>query len=237
MLKELVALEERQFSVVAEMEDGRTQVVPVRAERAGDAFRQVKAMPGVRRVGRVAEGRLDAPPRPREQSAPADESAERTPEPQRPALPRDVLIGRVMTGPRVVIDARRSGVERPFAHIPPSDRPMPPAPPKPVVPPPPPPAAVPQVATPVAPAPQAEAAPAQVAPESAPAGREYRILKSRRRDGMPYLLQRGSWRDGGGKRVFESDWEKGFATREEAEKHMDWLKHTEQEIAQLNHVA
>ena len=36
-------------------------------------------------------------------------------------------------------------------------------------------------------------------------------------------LQRGFWSNQGSKRVFDSKWEKGFDTREAAEKHQAWV--------------
>ena len=50
---------------------------------------------------------------------------------------------------------------------------------------------------------------------------EYRIMKSRRQTGEPYLLQRGKWQTENGKRVFRVESEKGFATREEAGRAME----------------
>ena len=49
------------------------------------------------------------------------------------------------------------------------------------------------------------------------------IVKSRRKDGQPYYLQRGIWTTQGSKRTFDSNWEKGFDTREAAEKHQAWV--------------
>ncbi|HEX8914797.1 MAG TPA: hypothetical protein VF796_20765, partial [Humisphaera sp.] len=101
----------------------------------------------------------------------------------------------------------------------------PPAPPKPVV---------------VAPAPVVAKAPQPAAvPASAPAAApspttpvEYRIHKSRRKDGLPYLLQRGTWSQVGTKRIFAVDWEKGFAERPQAEKHQAWLEEMAREAAE-----
>src|SRR4051812_46189561 len=43
------------FSVVAELQDGTSKVLPVRAGAPGEAFRHARELPSVRRVGRVAE--------------------------------------------------------------------------------------------------------------------------------------------------------------------------------------
>jgi hypothetical protein len=124
---------------------------------------------------------------------------------------RGQLLGNVISGPRIVRDARLSGGERPFAHLqPPPPRPEPIHPPKPKN-------APRAVIAPVAPVVARDAA------ATASAAVDYRIVKSRRKDGLPYLLQRGSWTTQGAKRVFDAGWEKGFETREQAEKHQAWL--------------
>ena len=222
---------ERFFSVVVEREDGRTETVRVSGLTPGAAFQQAKGMPGVRRVGKVAEVGAGGPPAARNGSpTPGHPSAPAAPAPGRSerAAGYDPKVGFVLTGPRVVVHARPSGGEQPFKHLqaPPEQYgpPKPPPPPKPVVvvAPPPPPAPVQPVV-----AETAKAAPVAEAPSS-PA---YRIMKSRRRDGMPYLLQRGTWRDAGGKRVFEANWEKGFPAREQAEQHLAWLEEHERDMA------
>lgn len=224
---------ERFFTVVVEREDGRTETVRVAGLTPGAAFQQAKQMPGVRRVGKVAEvgsgnaavarngnGTSAAPGH---KSAPA-----RAPGRSERAAGYDPKVGFVITGPRVVVHARPAGGEQPFKHLqaPPEQYgPPKPAPPKPVVVVAPPapvpvqPVVAEQVKTPVAVASETSSAPA------------YRIMKSRRRDGMPYLLQRGTWRDVGGKRVFEANWEKGFPAREQAEQHLGWLEEHERDMA------
>ena len=234
---------ERLYSAVAEFEDGRRKVLPVRGESHGSVFQQVKQMPGVRRVGKVAEvsqaafealGRGEVPselasPVP----APATRVAERqsTPAPaQQPpaelsAEERQRILGGVISGPRVVVAARPTGGEQPFRFLKaPPERPKPPvvvevkakAPA----------ATAPKPAKP-APAPKQDAAAADGEPE-------YRILKSRRRDGNPYLLQRGRWQTRGGKRQFEAEWEKDFAERPEAERHLEALRRGEHNTADLD---
>src|SRR4051794_31689372 len=51
-----VVAEARLYSVSVEMADGTSTVVRVQGQTSGEAFQQVKQMPGVRRVGRVVEG-------------------------------------------------------------------------------------------------------------------------------------------------------------------------------------
>lgn len=231
---------EKSYSVVAEMEDGQTRTVLVRGASPGEAFRQVKAMPGVRRVGKVAEGEAAARQAGHGRSAPP---------PHRPlgpqpgsgpesAMPvsREALVGHAISGPRVVQHARLAGAEQPFKNLQARpewpqyvERPKPPPEPprKPDVTP----AATAVTNEPAAPtAPSPEPAPRAEAP-AAP-GRDYRVLKSRRQDGEPYLLQRGHWEQTGGKRVFAVEWEKGFPARESALAHQEWLQRTEREMAE-----
>jgi hypothetical protein len=66
-----------------------------------------------------------------------------------------------------------------------------------------------------------------------PSPTEYRIVKSRRRDGLPYLVQRGHWQQSNGRRTFDMQWEKGFADRAAAEKHLGWIEQNEREMAAL----
>ena len=215
------------YSVVADMGDGKTQTVSVRGHSPGDAFRQVKEMPGVRRVGKVTEGTASAPPQPardtghgRRAASPSTSTSPEAPAAPRPNVSREELLGFVLSGPKVVLHARPSGGEQPFKHLQaPPERPKPPV------------AAEP----PKKPAAAAAAVQAEKAPQAAPAAarseadgspREYRILKSRRRDGDPYFLQCGRWQQSGGKRVFQIEWEKGFAAREAAERHRDEVERT-----------
>jgi hypothetical protein len=166
-----------------------------------------------------------------------------------------------LSGPRVVLQARPTGGEQPFRHLQapperlgPPPKPQPQAAPKPKPQPtatpasPPPsgttPAASPQPVTQVAPTagpsssePTAGAIGAATGADAADAPREYRIVKSRRQGGDPYLLQRGQWHDRAGKRTFTVDWEKGFPTRPDAERHQQWLSHREQELADLRRQA
>jgi hypothetical protein len=231
------------FSVVAELEDGTSKVLPVRAGASGEAFRHARELPGVRRVGRVAEvseaafaalgeGRtvVHVP-----QAAAAPQKSEKT----NPDSPRRPVMPHVISGPRTVVYAPPTGGEQPFKNfiVPPErlsadvPRPQPVkatavvAKPNPVV---------------AAPATIATAAPVQTT-ESAesmrisqpPSPTEYRIVKSRRRDGLPYLVQRGQWAQTNGRRTFDVQWEKGFADRDAAEKHLDWIEHNEREMAAL----
>jgi hypothetical protein len=61
----------------------------------------------------------------------------------------------------------------------------------------------------------------------------YRILKSRRVDGDPYVLQRGAWSERSGRKTFKADWEKSFPTREDAHRHEQWLQQTARDVAEL----
>jgi hypothetical protein len=155
---------------------------------------------------------------------------------------RGQILGQQITGPRLVRDARLLGGERPFANLPRPNRPDP------VAPPPRKPKraeleaeaaaarareAAEQAAK--AQAVEARAAEAQTKADATTATgeRAYRIVKSRRKDGPPYLLQRGTWKQQGTKRVFEANWEKGFEVRDQAEKHLEWLEQHESEAAQV----
>ena len=147
---------------------------------------------------------------------------------------RRAAAGHAISGPRVIQHAPRSG-EKPFTFFSvPPPRPKPPRPPEPK------PA--------LKPAPQADPKPVAAKPKPAapsvaptdeaaetaatPMGGAYRIVKSRRQDGSPYLLQRGDWHEQGGKRTFKVEWEKGFADRAAAEKHQEWVTKTHQEHAE-----
>jgi hypothetical protein len=216
---------EKCFSVVAELADGTSKVLPVRAGSSGEAFRQVRETPRVRRVGRVAEisepafaalgegkpvaARQQTPPTSVSQIKPTDVS-----ESPRP------LVQHVISGPRTVVYAPPTGGEMPFKHLQaPPERPKPP-----------------QTAKPPAAkkAPELNATPAEsMRMPQAPSATQYRVVKSRRRDGLPYLVQRGQWQQLHDKRTFDVQWEKGFPDREQAVKHLDWVEHNEQELVAL----
>jgi hypothetical protein len=239
---------ERFFSVVVETEDGRTETLRLSGASPGAAFQQAKQTPGVRRVGKVAElssrTELDpVHPGGNGRGAPAQgKPTQRTAAPGRNerAGGYDPKVGFVLTGPRVVIHARAGG-EQPFRNLqaPPEQF----GPPKSLF------LDALKAAQEAAAAAQAAeaarqaeiaaieaaAAAARQAAEAARAASEpkYRIYKSRRRDGLPYLLQRGTWRDAGGKRLFEAGWEKGFAQRDEAERHLAWLERSEREMSEV----
>ncbi|HEY2584953.1 MAG TPA: hypothetical protein VGI81_04210 [Tepidisphaeraceae bacterium] len=236
---------EKFFSVLAEQQDGTTKLMPAKGNTPGDAFQQIKRMPGVRRVGKVREispadydallhGRepvgMAVPAR--HDRHPAGSTAEPSPQPGR------VDVHFKLKGPRIVLDARPTGGEQPFKNLnipperlkpykPPQPLP-PPAPVRPTAkgPPPPPPAAAPATQKDVAAPVQAEDAEAPF--ESTEL--EYRILKSRRAGGAPYILQRGHWLQQKGKRIFKVDWEKGFEHREKAEAHIDWVRRHAEEL-------
>ncbi len=149
-----------------------------------------------------------------------------------------------------MIDApRRGGFDQPFRRPKPPAHHVKPAPPKapplvlrPVQSVPTPPAAAPSaVPAPAAAAthpattrPVNNAAADDAATETETRPPEYRIVKSRRQSGEPYLLQRGHWREQKGKRVFEAEWEKGFAEREKAEHHQAWVERNARELAEVN---
>ncbi len=129
------------------------------------------------------------------------------------------IIHHVISGPRVVMHDRpvKSG-ERPF-----KDLKAAPERPRPAAADPPPRHKAPVHAVEPEPPTQAESTP-----------REYRIVKSRRQGGEPYLLQRGYWHEQKGKRIFTVEWEKGFPDREKAEKHEEWVKRNEREMAEVD---
>lgn len=222
---------EKFFSVSVEFNDGTTKAVPARGESNASVYQQIKQMPGVRRVGKVAEispaaheavkhGRPSAP----------------DPEPRRPIEVGVASLNQPLRGPRVVLDARPVGGEQPFKHLQaPPERPKPP---QPVIQQPPP-ARRPEPAAHVV-APQAREAftkraePVPAQPKSAePSELEYRIVRSRRAGGPPYLLQRGTWSQRDGKRIFKLDWEKGFDDRAKAEEHLEWVRQSAQELADV----
>jgi hypothetical protein len=231
------------FSVLAERQDGTTKLMPAQGNTPGEAFQQIKQTPGVRRVGKVSEispadyeallhGREPAriAPASRHDRHPAGSTAQPARQPGR------VDAHFKLKGPRVVLDARPSGGEQPFKNLnipperlkvykPPQPPPAPVRSPVPAAPPPP-------LACPApTPAPVAPAGEPRTQPELAePAELEYRVIKSRRADGAPYILQRGHWHQQKGKRVFKVDWEKGFAEREKAEAHVDWVRRHAEEL-------
>lgn len=243
---------ERFFSVVVEHEDGRTERLRLSGASPGAAFQQAKQTPGVRRVGKVAEVGSRTAPAPVHPSANgngrngavAAAPAQRAPAPGRGerAGGYDPKAGFVLAGPRVVIHARAGG-EQPFRNL--QAPPEPFGPPKSLF------LDALKVAEEAAAAARAAEAARQAelaaieaaaaserqAAEAARAAAEpkYRIYKSRRRDGLPYLLQRGTWRDAGGKRLFEAGWEKGFAQRDEAERHLAWIEQSEREMSECDH--
>jgi hypothetical protein len=225
---------EKSFSVAVEMEGGEKRTLTVQGASSGSVFQQVKAMPGVRRVGRVAEIGADGyvAPSPSPTSAGREQKSDDRQPAQAPT--NSVFMG---TGPRVVIGSRNGG-EQPFKnlYIPPERL----ATPKPTPPP--------QPVKPVMKAvPVAKAAPAPVVAAPKPVEEpvqsqeevgqqpslEYRIVKSRRQNGDPYLLQRGTWGEQKGKRAFTIDWEKGFPDREKAEAHHRWMQQMAAEMAQV----
>jgi hypothetical protein len=233
------------FSVVAELEDGTSKVLPVRAGAPGEAFRRAREVPGVRRVGRVVEiseaaladlgqGRAAAVQAPAAQQQPVKTNPESRA--LRPVVPH------VISGPRTVVYAPPARGEQPFKNftvpperLKPAEAPKPQpakviAPPKPVAQPKP--AIEPKPAAAVAAVQPAESDDSMRISQS-PSPTEYRIVKSRRRDGLPYLVQRGQWQQVNGRRTFDMQWEKGFADRDAAEKHLGWIEHNEREMAAL----
>jgi hypothetical protein len=236
---------EKFYSVIAEFADGATKTVPVRGGSSGEAFRKVRETPGVRRVGRVTEvtqrdhlhterdggligaAAVTAP-------APGRSSATESQAPEAPAAPRSNGIGHTISGPRTVVYAPPGRGEQPFKNlvIPPERlaKPRPDVSPKPKA------HVKPVAAAPVQPAAQVPVA-GPISMPQAPASTKYRIHKSRRRDGLPYLLQRGLWQQVGGKRTFDVQWEKGFDQREDAERHLEWVQQTEQELAEFQQSA
>jgi len=257
---------EKFFSVAAELAGGETRVLPVRGRSAGEAFQQAKTNPGVRRVGKVTEitpGHYEAlqrgeiPPAVAAVAHRANGSNGRHTSPEQPdATVARAQLNAPLTGPRVILQARRTGGEQPFRHLQapperlgPPPKPQPQAAPKPK----PQPTAAPASSPPSGTAPAASPPPmtqvaatgdhspeptagtigAATATEAADAPREYRIVKSRRQDGPPFLLQRGSWKENKGKRAFHVDWEKGFDDRAKAEQHQRWVAETEQELADV----
>jgi hypothetical protein len=222
---------EKFFSVVAELEDGTSKVVPVRAGSSGEAFRHARELPGVKRVGRVAEisesafadlgeGRAVLI----EQKPNARPQAERSQPAAATAAADGPFVPHVISGPRTVVYAPPTGGEQPFKHLK-----APPERPKPIEP------AKPQTAkaTPAAAKTAKDAGDATMKMSQPSLPIEYRIVKSRRRDGLPYLVQRGQWNEANGRRSFDVQWEKGFEDRAGAEQHLEWIEHNERELAAL----
>lgn len=254
---------ERFFSVAAELTDGTRTQVKVRGDTPGGAFQQVRGRSDVRRVGKVTEidGRsfasddVELPPPVPTRPGPSRPGPSRQSQAYVGDAPREALIGFTISGPRVVRDALAGG-ERPFKvlkglagpdtallpsePIKPAFSPFGPAkgpvandPSRPAIFAKPAPAAVP-AHSPTAPAtPGIDGADVADAPETSTSP-EYRIVKSRRQSGQPYLLQRGLWSQQKGKRVFTANWEKGFDTRPAAEKHQAWLLEAAAETESLS---
>lgn len=215
---------EKSYSVAVEMADGGRRMLTVQGATSGDVFQQVKAMPGVRRVGKVSEesqarivvafqhgdgGVVRAAPQPVEREQKADD--------------RRTAIGFAISGPRVVVRDRQTVGERPFKHLQaPPERPKPPA------------SLIQKVVVKsIESAANEETDPQDPRPVTSK-DTQYRIVKSRRRDGEPYLLQRGCWNDAEGKRAFAVAWEKGFEVRDKAEQHQKWVRQVEQELAEVD---
>jgi len=249
---------ERYFSVAVELTDGTKTSVRLSGESTADAFKQARERSDVRRVGKVTEiseaGFHSDSPDPIVRSAPqagenrgerhgqrhGERHGERHNSPSAPSessnVRRESLIGFTISGPRVVRDARVSGAERPFQlaniqappprpdeekapeAVAPSYSPFGPFPPKP---------------QPVIEEKKAEVTEAAPQVDTESQGNEYRVIKSRRKDGLPYLLQRGVWSQQGGKRTFKAGWEKDFETREQAEERLEWLEQMTREAAEL----
>jgi hypothetical protein len=234
---------EKFFSIVAELADGSSSLLGVQSESSSAAFRQVRDRADVRRVGRVTEvteaefgriarGGMPAP------SAPPKQDAAPAPRPEGPVVDRPATpawTSHVISGPRTVVYAPPASGEQPFKHLKaPPERPKPPAP-----------APQPQrvaqqparIAASTLAEPQAASDAEPLSMPTATGDTEYRIHKSRRRDGLPFLLQRGQWQQVKGKRAFEVQWEKGFEAREQAERHLDWVQQTERELAEFQQSA
>lgn len=211
---------EKFFSVSVEFNDGTTKAVAARGESQGSVFQQVKQMPGVRRVGKLTEVTPSV-----HEAVQHGRPIMPNPEPRRRIETGPMSLNQPLRGPRVVIDARPTGGEQPFKHLQaPPERPKPP---QPVV------VAQPApVRRPEPPVAQPIAQPRQPEPSTSdqPTELEYRIIRSRRADGLPYLLQRGTWSQRDGKRIFKLDWEKGFDERAKAERHLEWVQQSEEEL-------
>ena len=186
------------FNHVAEMEDGKQKTLPVRGKTSSDVFQKVKAMPGVRRVGKVTEiseaahdalvhgkPHADRPAEPQ----PARRTSARPPQARPPGTRPPRSSGRNSTrdfrSVRVVHHGRqeRPG-EQPFRHLQP------------------PPDALGARAPPTKEQSRQARAVVRAREQAAAPHREYRIVKSRRAGGEPYLLQRGNWHLHKGKRIF-----------------------------------
>lgn len=222
---------EKFYSVAVELDNGNRKTLAVKATGSGQAFAQAKAAPHVRRVGKVTEidasdfdhvnkgGTLAEKPAAKREShrEPARKSethpkSERPVQTKSPAEPAPSA-RYANTGPRVVSHVRTRTGEQPFKHLQaPPERPKPPAPPAKA-----PAKAKAEKAEKPVKAAKPKAAKAATKKSAAKTDDNIRIVKSRRQDGPPYLVQRGTWKEVGGKRVFTVESEKGFDTREAAE--------------------
>lgn len=225
---------EKFFSVSVEFNDGTTKAVAAHGESASAVYQQMKQLPGVRRVGKVAEVSPDAHESvTRGRPSGSDSHSQPLPRPSEVSL---ATLNQPLRGPRVVLDARPVGGEQPFRHLQaPPERPRPPRP------------AVEQAPPARRLEPAAQSAvqitptlpqPRLVYPVAMPQSPEhseleYRIVRSRRADGAPYLLQRGTWSQRDGKRSFKLDWEKGFDERAKAERHLQWVQQSALELADV----
>jgi hypothetical protein len=248
--RSVVQIEAESSSDAYRQAKGRTDVRSVGKVTEGVRYEPSSGSPsgsGSSGGGMIRERRNEHQPRPGSAMPHPQQNPDESPD------QRVQQLGFSISGPRVVRDARHVGGERPFAVLAPlaksvtTAEPAPQAPvavpppsiknnpfvipPKPVAPP------APAVA-PAAKSPAAQTTPAsdESAGDTAAGDTsavEYRIVKSRRKDGLPYLLQRGTWKTQGTKRVFASDWEKGFDVREKAEKHQAWLEQMARENAEL----
>ncbi len=249
-------LVERFFAVSVEFTDGRSGQLKVRGESPAEAFKDVRARADVRRVGKVVPideqaFHSDRPTAAAKVVRPSPVSPSKSPAGNSPVEPsfdggtsRESHMGFTISGPRVVRDAKRLGYEQPFKNLrarPGSVSVEPqPEPSKPVFSPFGPAkgptandSSRPSVfAKPVAEQPAAEETADTSSTDAVT--REYRIVRSRRQSGEPFLLQRGIWAQVKGKRVFEVEWEKGFDTREKAEKQQAWLGQMVQEASELD---
>ena len=216
---------EKSYSVAVEMADGEKRVLTLQGASSGEVFQQVKAMPGVRRVGKVSELSSTGVMTPPLRNGSAVLTPKQPVEREQKADDRRAAIGFAISGPRVVRRDRQTVGERPFKHLqPPPERPKPPAALIKTV--------VVRTVEPVA-ADEQHTSNTEVAETSAKEI-EYRIVKSRRQGGDPFLLQRGRWDEVHGKRAFNVAWEKGFVVREKAERHQQWVRQTERELAEVD---
>ncbi len=214
---------EKSYSVAVEMADGGKRTLAVQGASSGGVFQQVKAMPGVRRVGKVSEESRTEIVAPLHRNAAAVATLAQPVEREQKADDRRAAIGFTITGPRVVMRDRQTVGERPFKHLQaPPERPKPPA------------SLIETVLRRMVEPSKPKHGILEDIQEPVSKETEYRIVKSRRRGGEPYLLQRGCWNDIEGKRAFVVGWEKGFEVRDKAEQHQKWVRQTEQELAEVD---